>query len=123
MALEAQEAQACLGLAVPSAEVKGNPCGRRVIENAVLAVLSMRRLLSLPSAGAFSTTLARSSMAGTRGRQGSLAEQTEQFERPGQLLAILGRLGRQDMYAQLLRSVDRAQQGGAMDRRHYNAAV
>ena len=87
------------------------------------AVLSMRRLLSLPSAGAFSTTLARSSMAGTRGRQGSLAEQTEQFERPGQLLAILGRLGRQDMYAQLLRSVDRAQQGGAMDRRHYNAAV
>ena len=36
---------------------------------------------------------------------------------------MLGRLGRQGLHAQLLWEVDRAQQAGAMDRRHYNAAV
>ena len=98
-----------------------------------LAVLSMRRLLSLPSAlprcHAFSTTLTRSSMTDTRGRHlGSLAETQErnapeQIEGPEQLLAVLGRLGRQGMHTQLLREVGRAQQAGAMDLRHYNAAV
>ena len=89
----------------------------------------MRRLLSQPSAlprcRALSTTLAWSSMTGTRGRHLGSQERNapEQIEGPEQLLAVLGRLGRQGLHAQLLREVDRAQQAGAMDRRHYNAAV
>ena len=94
----------------------------------------MRRLLSLPSAlprcRSCPTTLARSSITGTHGRHfGSLPEHrhelnaTEQPKGPEELLAVLGRLGRQGLHAQLLWEVDRAQQAGAMDRRHYNAAV
>ena len=64
-------------------------------------------------------------MTGTRGRHLGSQERNapEQIEGPEQLLAVLGRLGRQGLHAQLLREVDRAQQAGAMDRRHYNAAV
>ena len=94
----------------------------------------MRRLLSLPSAlprcRSCPTTLARSSITGTHGRHfGSLPEHrhelnaTEQPKGPEELLAVLGRLGRQGLHAQLLWEVDRAQQAGTMDRRHYNAAV
>ena len=112
----------------------GNFVGTALPDGAPSGRLRMRRLLSLPSAlprcRSCPTTSARSSITGTHGRHfGSLPEHrhelnaTEQPKGPEELLAVLGRLGRQGLHAQLLWEVDRAQQAGAMDRRHYNAAV